>query len=666
MRRVVLAVLAFAVVVLAPGAALAQYGLAATTVPTSIPTPAFGLTQTVASIHGSSTHYTHWVNNSVTCSDSTNGTPASPRCTFPTMTALAAGSVVQVRGGPYSMSANIAVGGTGTASNPIFVTTQGTASVTVDLNGARQVQLGGSYIIFEGFNLIDQDEAVAIGGDHNVFRYNEITGTSTNADANGSMISVGSSLYAVIAWNEVHDGGNWLGATETLAGDMHCLGLGDNSDATTQQYTWYLFNEVYHCGGDGFGNGHAANFTASQIYVGRNDIHDNRENAVDIKEVHSLIFAENHFHHQGDVDSAEGALAVVHYGPDSGSQQSPYNVWFLNNKFDHGVYGLVSTEVSNNTPNPGAWWIGNEFSDISGIAVNPDRGGGTIRVYHNTVNRSAGGIQSGGNSGGQVTISRGNIVRNLTGIGSGGYHMEVFNSTARSVSTVNTELYWQGGSNLSIYWGTTYTSLATFITGTTQGDNSIQADPQHVDPDADDYSLQSTSPAIDAGIDMASTIDTFESTFSGASLRVDIAGNARPYGVWDMGSREFCEGEDCEVTDPGDTTDPTVTITTPTSGTTHSVSATPLTSLAGTASDAVGVVSCTWANAANGGSGAATGTTSWSVASIALASGSNVITVTCVDAAANSGSDTLTVTYTPPATPAGSGSPMRRLGIRVH
>lgn len=101
---------------------------------------------------------------------------------------------------------------------------------------------------------------------------------------------------------------------------------------------------------------------------------------------------------------------------------------------------------------------------------------------------------------------------------------------------------------------------------------------------------------------------------------------------------------------PPDTTAPVVTITSPTSATTLTTSTTPLT-LGGTASDAVGVTQVSWANN-RGGSGTATGTTTWSAASIALLSGSNVLTVTARDAAGNTSTDTLTVTYNPPDTTA--------------
>jgi hypothetical protein len=51
-----------------------------------------------------------------------------------------------------------------------------------------------------------------------------------------------------------------------------------------------------------------------------------------------------------------------------------------------------------------------------------------------------------------------------------------------------------------------------------------------------------------------------------------------------------------------------------------------------------------WANS-RGGSGVAVGTTSWSTPQIALQPGTNVITVTALDAAGNAAGDVLTITY---------------------
>ena len=94
----------------------------------------------------------------------------------------------------------------------------------------------------------------------------------------------------------------------------------------------------------------------------------------------------------------------------------------------------------------------------------------------------------------------------------------------------------------------------------------------------------------------------------------------------------------------GDTTAPSIAITGPTSAPNFTSSGATLTTLAGTASDAVGVTQVTWSNSL-GGSGNASGTTSWSVGSIALQSGNNVITVTAHDAAGNTNTDSILVGF---------------------
>jgi hypothetical protein len=92
-----------------------------------------------------------------------------------------------------------------------------------------------------------------------------------------------------------------------------------------------------------------------------------------------------------------------------------------------------------------------------------------------------------------------------------------------------------------------------------------------------------------------------------------------------------------------DTTGPVVTITTPTSSTTYdNGSDATLTTLAGTSTG--GTAICRWSND-QGGSGTATTSAdgSWTVSSISIAEGDNVLTGTCVDPGNNQGADTLTV-----------------------
>lgn len=139
--------------------------------------------------------------------------------------------------------------------------------------------------------------------------------------------------------------------------------------------------------------------------------------------------------------------------------------------------------------------------------------------------------------------------------------------------------------------------------------------------------IDASSPGYNAGADLSATITD------------DYLGISRPKATtFDIGAFEFDAG--------GDTTDPVVTITAPATGT-YATGTSPLTTLAGTCSDDTAVSSVAWSNS-TGGSGSATGTTSWTVASITLTRGSNVITVTCTDTSTNTDTDTLTVTYVAP------------------
>lgn len=119
-----------------------------------------------------------------------------------------------------------------------------------------------------------------------------------------------------------------------------------------------------------------------------------------------------------------------------------------------------------------------------------------------------------------------------------------------------------------------------------------------------------------------------------------------------------------------------IQITAPTTNASLSTDASPLTNMGGTASDGTGVTGISYtcptctptsdAATCSPACGAATTFVNWSIPSISLATGSNLITLTATDAS-GSATDALTVTYTPPvvgggaacthyASPAGGGN----------
>jgi len=91
---------------------------------------------------------------------------------------------------------------------------------------------------------------------------------------------------------------------------------------------------------------------------------------------------------------------------------------------------------------------------------------------------------------------------------------------------------------------------------------------------------------------------------------------------------------------------PSISIINPTGTGTYSTNLSTV-AVSGIASDDVALFNVTWTNAANSTGGTASGTTSWSIASITLATGSNTITVTAQDTAGNTANKLLNVIYDP-------------------
>ncbi len=92
----------------------------------------------------------------------------------------------------------------------------------------------------------------------------------------------------------------------------------------------------------------------------------------------------------------------------------------------------------------------------------------------------------------------------------------------------------------------------------------------------------------------------------------------------------------------GDSTPPVLNVVSPSASPFSTTSE--LLVVSGDATDDVGVAAVTWSNAATGGSGTASGTSTWS-APIALAAGSNEVTLTALDGAGNATLRVLTLVY---------------------
>ena len=95
-----------------------------------------------------------------------------------------------------------------------------------------------------------------------------------------------------------------------------------------------------------------------------------------------------------------------------------------------------------------------------------------------------------------------------------------------STLTMDHNLGYKNGGDFIVTPEGKYRSFDEFFNTTGKGVNSISADPKFKDPGNGDFRLQSSSPAIDAGVDVG--------------IRTDLEGKNRPSGNGvDLGAYEF-------------------------------------------------------------------------------------------------------------------------------
>lgn len=287
--------------------------------PRGLPTPEFGVEETVDATCGELT------SRAFTDVDDLEDLPA--------------GSIVEIPAGTYEAS-RIVISGAGTPCQPIFV--RGAEGATPVLRA--EVRIAGSYIIVEGLDIdLSANENHRVGfedTDHAVLRHSEVHGLDIRR--NTTVVFLSGASHTVIWNNHIHDNGDFAASGEI---DVHGIGAGGSWDI------WIVDNHIHHNRGDGMQFGHRAGNTLGRIYVGRNDIHDNGENSVDIKEASDVIVSENVLHDDtaGNVVFHDCPLnAALIYNEVSGSDfgvslpsledacagELPVSLFVLGNSFD--------------------------------------------------------------------------------------------------------------------------------------------------------------------------------------------------------------------------------------------------------------------------------------------------------------------------------------------
>ncbi len=488
------------------------------------------------------THYVEPTNPNSTDSDNPFGSPAKPRVTLPTL--FTPGMIVELHGtyNKARVPVHYYTSGGGTKERPAFIRgldTNGQKAVFADLN----FEIASSYLIVENIEFRNTAPrfypwAPGLSIHHNALRYCDLhTGTVAASYTPGITVS-----NIVIFANNIQTDKNvfdYDAPGEIYENDINGVYIGRQSEDV-----WVLDNTIHDLPGDSVGGGHDADYTAKRYYIGRNDLYRTGENAIDIKEVDTVIVSQNKMHDfKGGSEGSDGTATVVHYGP----TYSPKNVWFLFNEiynasdtgfqvggdqlFDVRFIGNIVRNIHNSSGN--AWgyraWNSNDVYLVNNLFYDVDNG-----IYSDT------------GDGSKLTVEN-NIIAKVK---DGGYHVSLAGSSHMNLSQFANNIFYQPGGNARIAWGgvniinlTLYGSLLNvgqFMSSTGKCVGCLEADPKFNNSAQNDFSLRQDSPAINAG--SSAVIDRLAALYPipGISIKKDISGGTRPAsGVWDIGPHEY-------------------------------------------------------------------------------------------------------------------------------
>ncbi|ADV50857.1 hypothetical protein Celal_3597 [Cellulophaga algicola DSM 14237] len=503
-----------------------------------IPVPEFGIFETyrmydaVANRNTALTYsqnaeggyYTHYIDNTdPNATDSSNkyGTAAKPRISLPSATDTPEGSVIEFHGVTYERGHTV-LKLTGTVAMPIFIR-GASENERVEITSSA-FYLNSEYVIMENLKMSLTVRSYTEKKAHHVAIRNFEAKTLSAVSYNE-----GASADNVVFY------GNYVNRDQFDPADGDFdeddgMGIGINGRSNG---VWIIDNIITRAGGDAVGNGHAANYTAKNYYVGRNIMYTCGENAVDIKEVDKVIVSENvMFNYEGWSSGSDGAGVVMHYGPNV----SPKNVWLINNE----IFDCNSSAIQVGGDQVyDVYLIGNLIHDIHN-ASHTAKGyisWSSQKVYmiNNTFYDLDNGINSNVNNANAALYAANNIISNIS---ENGYHMSISGSSTMANSVFENNLFYQPDGAVKINWGSNSYNVAEFMTNTGKGAGSMEEDPLFIYPEKIDFRLQAASPAIDAGM-VHATYQLFETNY-GLSIKIDANGVIKPNaGSWDIGAYEF-------------------------------------------------------------------------------------------------------------------------------
>jgi hypothetical protein len=483
--------------------------------PIGIPAPGFGIEETIENVYGAD-YYTYYIDNThpdATDDNNPNGTKSKPRKTIPgTLTDLAEGNVIEISGGPYQFSTSARWTSAGTSEKPVFIRGSDPDN-RVQITQTR-VEIGGKYLILENLELYN-NARINIkysSPNHISVRNCEIHGPEGAATYGSAINAEGDDI--VIYKNNIHH--NWKN------NDIDVHGVHPGVGA---KRVWVLENDIHHNSGDAIQACHGCSPPPRYIYIGRNILHEDRENGVDLKYAQDIIVSENILYGYQDASTSDGSAMVL------GSDGMPNRTWVLFNEIYDCNNGIRNEETDI------AWIIGNKIYDIEGFAIGLEKKSDDLYIIGNTIYNTNLSIDQFG-----LNEFRLHIYNNIFAYIRKKYiHLNIEAMNIADSSEMCNNLFWQGKDPFYIRWGfgnkKSYASTSDFD-GFAGGPNNIIGNPSFTDAANKDFSIQQNSAAVDKGM-AHKAYDTFFDMY-GIDIKVDCANIIRPQLTeWDIGAYEY-------------------------------------------------------------------------------------------------------------------------------
>jgi hypothetical protein len=410
------------------------------------------------------------------------------------------------------------IDGGGTTANPCWLI--GIDEPRIDV---REISLSGTHFIVDS---IVFDGSVYYSSTFNVTnsRYITVRNSALYGDNFNGMFDVSTdAVFTMFYNNEVaYDG--YVGGTSGYDGspfngvDRHAV-----RPLYGSRYTWFVDCHIHSVSGDGMQAGNSANpndqaDSPHYVFFAGNHCHHCGENAIDNKNSYHIVISQCEFHDFKPSYNADGGTAVLISNNDEGPWTGYH--WIIGcNIYDsnHGIRDSSDQEGETN------YIIGNVIHNLTGSALfEQDSNLGnheTVYWVNNTIYNCDRGYTRARQQSTYTSYIEGNLFKDMgssvfaSSGGSGIYQ----NAADSSVHVSNNLLHGNASGTPTTGWASWSNNIV--------GDSSSE-DPLLVDPNSQDYTLASGSPAIDAIATESVVYQHFQRMY-GEDIRYDYLGNYR-------------------------------------------------------------------------------------------------------------------------------------------